>query len=136
MMKLTALAALPLLMSLFLAAAFAGSAWAQAPTQTLTRPTATTCDYFKKELSVAITKTRRKDAEAKAEAEAAERAAQAQAYQAPEEDKPVGPPARDYAGIERHRRDAEMACARRRYQEGIAEYTEAFGLLGVEPPRR
>lgn len=134
MTKLTAAAVL----SLLLAEALAGPALAQGQQpQTQTRPTATTCDYFKKELSLAITKTRRKDAEAKAEFEKAELAAQAQAYQAPpDDDKPVGPPARDYAGIEQHRRLGEMACARRKYPEGISEYTKAFGLLGVEAPRR
>jgi hypothetical protein len=123
MMKLTALAVVALLA----AGVFPESASAQS------RPTAMTCDQYKKELSLAITKTRRADAEAKAEAELAEQAAQSQAYQQPE-DKPAGAPARDYAGVERHRRTAEMACARRKYPEGIAEYAKAFGLLGVAPP--
>lgn len=132
MMKPAALA----LLSLLATAGLAGPAAAQS------RPTAITCDQYKKELSLAVTKTRRTDATIRAEREAILRQRAAQGLPPPvesgfgaEEDTiPDEPPARDYAGMERHRRAAEMACARRSYPEAINEFIQAFNLLGVPPP--
>lgn len=127
----TALAVL----SLLLAGAFAAPASAQA------RYTAMTCDSYKKELSLAITKTRRADAAARAEAEELARQQEAQGplptgqgYGMQEEALPG--PARDYAGMERHRRAAELACAQRKYPDGINEYIQAFNALNFEVPGR
>lgn len=131
MIKPAALAVL----SLLLAGAFVGSASAQS------RPTAITCDQYKKELSLAITKARRTDAEARTLVEEYERQRRAQGLpvetdqNADEKDKaPPGPPQRDFPGMERHRRDAETACAQRKYPEAINEYIQAFNAVNVPVP--
>lgn len=132
MMKPAALA----LLSLLAAAGIAAPAVAQS------RPTAITCDQYKKELSLAVTKTRRTDATMRAQREETLRQRQAQGLPPPPDDDfgaeddtiPDAPPARDHAGMERHRRAAEMACARRDYPEAINEFIQAFNRLGVPPP--
>ncbi len=129
MTKPTAAAVLALL----LACTVAGSASAQ------TRPTAMTCDAYKKELSLAITKTRRSDAAARAVAEEYARqqgpqGAVGQGQGMDDDDAPAMPPTRDYAAMERYRRAAEMACAQRKYPEGINQYIQAFGAINQQPP--
>ncbi len=92
-----------------------------------------TCDLYKKELSLAITKRRRADATARAEMEAQDQA-QNQGY-GTAQDAPAGPPKRDYAAVDSHRRKAALACAQRKFEEGINEYAKAFNLIATEPPR-
>lgn len=131
MQKLFATIVLPLLIAL----ALVGPASAQQ------RYTAMTCDSYKKELSLAITKTRRADATTRAELEEQGRQQQAQGqlpvgqgYGMQEEPPPM--PKRDYPAMESHRRAAEMACAQRNYLEGINEYIQAFSALNVPVPGR
>lgn len=127
----------PAALSLLLAAAVAVPASAQQAQ----RFTAMTCDAYKKELSSAITKTRREDAVARAELEALGRQQQAQGqqpvgqgYGMQEEPPPL--PIRQYDVMARHRSAAEMACARRDYPEGINEYIQAFNAINVPVPSR
>lgn len=96
------------------------------------RPTAMTCDRYKKDLSLAITKRRRIDADARAELNQ-QADAPNQGYGV--EEAPAGPPPRDYAEVDSHRRKAAMACAQHKFEEGINEYTKAFNLIGEPPPR-
>jgi hypothetical protein len=51
-----------------------------------------------------------------------------------DDDAPAMPPARDYAAMERYRRSAEMACAQRKYPEGINQYIQAFNAINMQPP--
>jgi hypothetical protein len=124
-------------LSLLLAAALAGPAAAQQAQ----RFTAMTCDAYKKELSSAITKTRREDAVARGELEELRRQQQAQGqqpvgqgYGMQEEAAPL--PIRQYDVMARHRSAAEMACARRDYPEAINEYIQAFNAINVPVPSR
>lgn len=123
------------LLALLVAFAFA----AAAPASAQTRPTAMTCDAYKKELSLAITKVRRTDAVARAAAEEYARQQGAQGVPGQgqgtyDDDAPAMPPARDYAAMERYRRSAEMACAQRKYPEGISQYIQAFNAINMQPP--
>lgn len=111
------------------------------PASAQQRYTAMTCDSYKKELSSVITKTKREDATARAELEELGRQQQAQGqlpvgqgYGMQEEPPPL--PTRDWPAMERHRRAAEMACARRNYPEGINEYIQAFNAINVPVPAR
>lgn len=109
------------------------------PASAQTRPTAMTCDAYKKELSLAITKVRRTDAVARAAAEEYARQQGPQGVQGQgqgmyDDDVPTMPPTRDYAGMERYRRAAEMACAQRKYPEGISQYIQAFNAINMQPP--
>lgn len=91
-----------------------------------------TCDRYKKDLSLAITKRKRADADARAALEG-QADTPNQGYGV--EDAPAGPPRRDYAEVDSHRRKAAMACAQHNFEEGINQYTKAFNLIGEEPPR-
>jgi hypothetical protein len=122
-----------LVLSLLLVAGFVWPATAQ------TRATAMTCDYYKKQVSLAITKTRRADADARAELQKQEQEA-AQNGQQEETllvgERPPGPPERDYAAVENFRRAGDMACAQRKFEQGVNEYNKALNLLGVDLQRR
>jgi hypothetical protein len=114
-------------------------AFAAAPASAQTRPTAMTCDAYKKELSLAITKIRRTDAVARAAAEEYARQQGPQGVQGQgqgmyDDEVPAMPPTRDYAAMERYRRSAEMACAQRKYPEGINQYIQAFNAINMQPP--
>lgn len=106
------------------------------------KPSAITCDYYKKQIGEEITRSRRAEQTARHEAER-DRITQGmgmdqggyQQYQDPygaKADADPGPPRRDYGAVDQLRREGEMLCAQRKYPQGIGAYKKALGLLGVK----
>lgn len=120
-------------MTAFCLVALVGPAAAQG------RPSAMTCDYYQKQISAEVTRSRRAEQAARIEAERA-RITQGMDevadprypdLNATPEEANQGPPPRDYGAIDQLRREANMLCAQRKYEEGVNTYKKALGLLGI-----